>query len=905
MAGASGSEAEENRIQDVVDYLSTRYELVLVPLAMLFMFWTRRLSVDNFRRDDGIYLAAIDSYYHWRTTMYSVENWPRTMPWDIWTAWSRGRYVGQFGTAFDQLIATVALIVGLGNPSDAVVHEVVLFMIPFMAALVAIPVYLIGARLGGRLAGIAAVFLLALFPGSFFSRSVAGQHQHHVAEVLFMAIALFAFIVALSIAERDKPVWELVKVRDLDALRPTIGYSALAGVALAMYMWMWPPGTLFIGILGTFFIVYLSIEYIAGRSPEHIAFVGAISMVVSGILVLAVIEEMSTSPTSFGYIAPVLAFCVAGGCVFMAWFARYWERTELDRLLYPIGIGASVVIAFAILWLVLPDVVERMFSDVQRRIMPLGSAPTDLTIQEANPPGNYGEQAFREFGLAFYTALIGIAGMILAPFFGKRAKAEHALIVIWALFIISMSTAQLRFWYYLALAVAIPNAYVIGYVIRWADVSGGIEQLRNIEGYQIMVLATVVMILVVPLMPPVAAATVVDIGGNQGPHGDTVKWQDSLEYLQGSTPEVGDWAGAGNNFDHYATVERPADGDYPYPDGSYGVISWWDYGHLITTEGERIPHSNPFQTNADTSAAFLLAESEERASLMLDAIPTRASVDEMSTDEIRSVVDERTEQHEREQTRYVMIDDGMATGKFGAITEWAGPDRDAFVGIEELEVGDAGTADLQRMNDRFYDTTIGSFYYDDANGAEQYRLVHESERQSFIASVAFAGDGGLETIMVNMNAQGIINAFQNMGIPFTSLEQIMIDPQFELYDQRVESEVKTFERVEGATITGTAGPNDDVVTSVVVNTTHRTFEYRQTATADENGEFALTVPYATSEDLGPDDGYTATEVVTEGDYQIYAFNEAGNITSMGSAQIPEQAIYDGEDITVELTDSEE
>ena len=902
MAGASGSDAEENRIQDVVDYLSTRYELVLVPLAMLFMFWSRRLSVDNFRREDGIYLSAIDSYYHWRTTMYSVENWPLTMPWDIWTAWSRGRYVGQFGTAFDQLIATVALVVGLGNPSEAVVHEVVLFMVPFMAALVAIPVYLIGARLGGRLAGVSVVFLLALFPGSFFSRSVAGQHQHHVAEVLFMAIALFAFVVALGVAERDKPVWELVRARDLEALRPTIGYSALAGVALAAYMWMWPPGTLFVGILGTFFIVYLSIEYVAGRSPEHIAFVGTISMVVAGVLVLAVIEEISTSPTSFGYIATVLAFCVAGGCVFMAWFARYWERSDLDRLLYPVGIGASVLIALAILWLILPDVVERMFSDVQRRIIPAGSAPADLTIQEANPPDVYGQQAFREFGLAFYTALIGIAGMIVAPFFGRRAKAEHALIVIWALFIVSMSTAQLRFWYYLAIAVAIPNAYLIGYVVRWADVSGGVKQLRNLEGYQVMVLATVLMVLVVPLMPPVAAATVVDVGANQGPHGDTVKWQESLEYLEGNTPEVGDWDGAGNTFDRYAAVERPEDGDYPYPDGSYGVISWWDYGHLITVEGERIPHSNPFQTNADTSAAFLLAEYEERASLILDAIPTQASVDEMTTDEIRDVVADRTEQHEREETRYVMIDDGMATGKFGAITEWAGPDRDAFVGIEEVEVGDAGTADLQRMNDRFYETRIGSFYYEDASGTEQYRLVHESERQSFIASVAFAGDGGFETIMVNQNAQGIINAFQRMGIPFTSLEQIMMDPQFELYDQRIEPAVKTFERVEGATITGTAEPEQEVAAGVVVNTTHRTFQYTQTVTADEDGTFALTVPYATSEDLDVGDGFTETDVVTEGEYRIHAVGDDGNVTATGTAAVPERAIYDGDEIDVELED---
>jgi len=30
-------------------------------------------------------------------------------------------------------------------------------------------------------------------------------------------------------------------------------------------------------------------------------------------------------------------------------------------------------------------------------------------------------------------------------------------------------------------------------------------------------------------------------------------------------------------------------------EGEYGVLSWWDYGHWITTIGERIPNANPFQ----------------------------------------------------------------------------------------------------------------------------------------------------------------------------------------------------------------------------------------------------------------------------------------------------------------------
>ncbi len=97
-----------------------------------------------------------------------------------------------------------------------------------MAALVAIPVFFIGRRLGGALGGVVSV-LLALAPGTFLARTTAGQLQHHVAEVLFMAIAILAMMVALRVAEREQPIYELLADGDWEALRTPAIYSALAG----------------------------------------------------------------------------------------------------------------------------------------------------------------------------------------------------------------------------------------------------------------------------------------------------------------------------------------------------------------------------------------------------------------------------------------------------------------------------------------------------------------------------------------------------------------------------------------------------------------------------------------------------------------------------------------------------
>lgn len=904
--------SRQNRVEDITAYITANYHIPALLAIVGFMFWTRMISYDRFTGNGEFYLAAIDSYYHWRSTIYVVENWPNTMPYEVWTSFPTGQRVGQFGTAFDQLIATIAMIVGLGNPSESTVVTVVLIAIPLMGALVAIPAYLIGHRLGGRIAGIGGAVLLALFPGSFFVRSTVGQHQHHVAEVLFMVITVFAFMVALRVAEREKPVFELVVDRDITGLRSTLITSTLAGFALTLYMWMWSPGILMIGIIGVFFIIYLPLEHLSGRSPEHLAFVGVISMLVAGVLFLGTIEEISTSETGFGYLHTLLALGVAAGCVFMAWLSRQFDTRNIDELVYPGAVLASVIIALGLMWLLLPDIYNSLMGNVQGRLTPFGAGITAETVQEARPPADFTQHVFNEFGLAFYTALVGMAAMVISPLLGRNGRAEHGLILVWALFIISMNTAQVRFTYYLAVPVAVLNAYLIGLVVEWVDIKQGLASLKDIEGYQIIVLATVLMILIVPLMPPVASATVVDRGGQMSPHADTFTWEESLEYLQTSTPEIGQWGGANSELDYYGTYERPEDDNFHYPDGSYGVMTWWDYGHLVTVKGERIPHSNPFQRNARSSAAFLMSQGEERGSLILDAIPTGAQIQGAETDELRDAVADRTPQEKKDEFRYIMIDDATAGSKFGAIANWNEESRGDYVEMGQTQTMTGEVVTAQQMSDDYYESMVGQLYYGQANGMEQYRMIHESSTLSTMASVGIADESDqLQPFMTNVEVSAIIQNLRELGIPVTSLQDVIAHPSLELYDLHQVPEVRTFERVEGASITGIAVDENasTVQASLVLNTTttEQPFTYTQTVDVDDDGSFSLTVPYATNNELGVEDGYTDSDVFAEDDYSVTVFDENGTVVEEGDVAVPEPGIYEGDtyEVTLELVEDED
>jgi len=293
---------EDGTETSVLESFRDWYHLPVIGIVMLFMFWLRTQSYDRFVTEDGTpALAGVDSWYHWRTINWTAENYPHTMPYEVWTGFPSGNYVGQFGTLFDQLIVTVAMIVGLGDPSAETLYTVSLLSIPVMAALVAIPVFYAGRRLGGTLGGIVSVLVLALAKGQFLSRSTVGQLDHHAGEVLFMAIAILAMMVALTVGEREKPIYELVVDRDWDGLRRPAIYSALAGLALTLYIWVWPSAILLIGIFAIFFTVQLCLDYLRGVSPDHVAFVGAVSLGVTAILMTLLMEQPgSTGTTSFG-----------------------------------------------------------------------------------------------------------------------------------------------------------------------------------------------------------------------------------------------------------------------------------------------------------------------------------------------------------------------------------------------------------------------------------------------------------------------------------------------------------------------------------------------------------------------------------------------------------------------------
>ncbi len=111
-------------------------------------------------------------------------------------------------------------------------------------------------------------------------------------------------------------------------------------------------------------------------------------------------------------------------------------------------------------------------------------------------------------------------------------------------------------------------------------------------------------------------------------------WIDALTWLGSNSPDPG--------IDYYQNYPREG---FKYPGEAYGVMSWWDYGHMVTYFAHRIPNTNPFQSGVQGGtggAAFFMSGNETNAMKILN---------------IRG-------------SRYVITDYPMATTKFWAIAMW-------------------------------------------------------------------------------------------------------------------------------------------------------------------------------------------------------------------------------------------
>jgi dolichyl-diphosphooligosaccharide--protein glycosyltransferase len=468
-----------------------------------------------------------------------------------------------------------------------------------------------------------------------------------------------------------------------------------------------------------------------------------------------------------------------------------------------------------------------------------------------------------------------------------RQRPVDIAILSWSLIMLVMILAQNRFGYYYGVNVAVLTAFLVVYILQKLGIEdmdldiGNLKDPSRLVRSNLKTIAAAIFIFALIILPSMSWSTVYARGAS-GPESD---WLTSTTWLKDNTPSPG--------MELYEKYQYPASGKYEYNDSAYGIMSWWDYGHLIEVVGHRIPNANPFQQgigsvtqNTPGSSPFFLAENESQAEKVLAEL-----------DQNRS---------RYMNTKYVMVDQQMATGKFHAMAAWSGISNSNYVGgFLQEQGGEYGQFQIWR-EPYFKSMTARMFFFDGSEIAGDqgiglsYKGV-EIEEGVIVPVLTEAPKISsnfteLEEFVRASKEKGYMAEIGSTSpavsaIPLEALQHFRLVHESETpVTSSGQKWVKTFENVPGAVVKGSAQAGTPVMASIDIQTNqNRMFEYRQSNVSNSDGQFVLVLPYSTE---GPISGGTQFDTKAVGNYTLYV----GDVVY--GLRVPEEYVLAGASINI-------
>lgn len=844
----------------------------LVAFFSLFALWLRLIPMFNMGNTDILTMVASDDpLYNLRQVEQMLSN-NLTYAWfDPMTLYPFGSNI-YWGPLFPMIIAICCMVTGATTRPEII--SIALLVPPFMGAATVVVMYYVGKTCGDWKTGLLASGFTAIVSGQFFYRSFYGYIDHHIAEVLFSTIFCLFYMYAL-LSEKDQKT----DLSNFNTYKKTLLFSVLAGIAYLLGLFVMPTIIIFAMIAGIFTAIQFVIDVYRGRTSEYILLINGTVFVIAIIGMLAFglnNDGMNLSAYTIGHIYAYLGMIAGTGLLYL--IQIYLKNKE--KYLYPATLAGCGILFAVILYIASPQLYNLLVYSI---FSFFGQAPVTNTVQEAR--GWSSEMAWMTFNYGLLLMLGGILVMIY-----KNTRDEHpeqVFALVWSLIMLASTVQHVRYEYYLAINIALLSAVCVSFTFEQAkqdilrvlgrgltsspatesekkhdsEVAGSKKQRRNqkksvemsLPSYTTLII--VIIIFGLALLFAYTSATFSYSNASGSPSRMNPDWKESLEWMGQNTPESG--------VDYLAIFSSKS---FQYPTQAYGVMSWWDYGHLITYIAKRIPNANPFQQGVAGdlgAAAYFMSTSESVANNILDNLGTR----------------------------YIITDIEMDTGKFWAMSTWynssvaTAPYQVTLLTPVDSSLKNYEPAQLNTQD--YYLTMISRLHNFDGSMTAPSTVYYVEYADPQVAQASLP-------VLVNAIAMNATAASQSVEaynlkaaagyhaavLSPTVVAPIETVPALQHYRLVHESPtdvfnspaidvkyVKTFEYVKGAHIKG-----DGIIEVPVVSNTGRNFTYRQESI---NGEFI--VPYSTTGN--------PYDVKTTGKYQILGTNR--------QYEVPESAVMQG------------
>lgn len=767
------------------------------------------------------YVSGDDPVYNLRQVELIIKNFP-AYPWfDPMTYFPYATTIN-WGPLFTTLAAVACLALGATTRPDIINVSLV---VPAVIAGVAVPVmFIAGRKLVNWKTGLIAALFVAVIGGQYFQRSQFGYFDHHIAEVFFGSVFCIAYIYTLAYA-KDNPI-SLKKYRDhLPQIGKLAGLSAITGLFFVIGLYVMPTLIVYAMIVAIFTFVQFCFDFYKRVKSDYLVIINTVvfSIATLGFMTIG-IQVKTLGFDTYGIIHPI-----AYGLTVITTLVLYSVSLLFEgkrSWSYPVFLAVAIAILVGLLRIVYVDVYNLIVVGLNQFF---GQAIYGQTVQELRPWGLF--DAWYSFGIGFFLMLAGF--VILVYYLARDKRPEHMFLMVWSLMMLVATMQHVRYEYFLAFNAALLAGVAVSFVLdidystkklvkksskRRAKETVTTEPIgswnyKTFAGAIVIALAVGFVITSVNVDYQLSK----NIGTRMNPD-----WKESLVWLGQNSPDPG--MDIGKNYEKE---------NFTYPAQAYGVMSWWDYGHMITYFSNRIPNANPFQQgvggiyNSTGSSTFFLAPDEETAESVLDTL----------------------------KTKYIVTDIEMDTAKFWAMSTWynatvgSAPYQAAFL-VQNPQDGQYQQVLLQKAP--YYHTMIARLHNFDGTMATPSSVLYIEYDTQNIAKM------GLPLITQGMvynsaaDADIAVQKFERYGSLFANGVAIMSEslkspvdtvPALQHYRLVHESPtstmgdlkyVKVFERVKGANIAG-----NGTVSTVVTTNTGRVFTYAQESIG---GRFVL--PYA-------------------------------------------------------------
>jgi len=446
------------------------FVFLAVLIAFVIRVW---FAYDTVFGGSFVRFAETDPWYHMRLVENLLHHFPRRIPYDPYMLFGNGQNVA-VAPLFDLIVASAALVLGLGAPSPWLVEHVGAVMPAVLGALCVLPAYGLGRTLFSTSAGLFAAGLIAILPGQFLARSSLGFTDHHVAEVLLSACAL------LCVAQ---------------------GRTILAGIFLGAYLVNWAGGVMLVVVIVT--AIAASLAFDRAHQPSNRV---ATAFGIAALIVAPFVLSWPAAITQIVVLAVGSAAVLAANALTVV-----LDRRDRPRWL----IVPAAIAALAIAWLIV-EIAAPVSAGLVRGYLARLSTSIGPRIAEAMPLFSFPVPApllvFVEFGVTLYLALAA------APFIARRLDAGRVLLLVMFAAALALTIQQVRFSYYLAIPVAVFAGYACD---RLLDAAGKRREL-------------VFLVLIVIVFLPNAQLVRVFATPTSGPNDD---WHEALTWLRTNSPE--------------------------------------------------------------------------------------------------------------------------------------------------------------------------------------------------------------------------------------------------------------------------------------------------------------------------------------------------------------------------------